>query len=206
MGATKMLGERLCISRELAKGSNITTISCVRFGNVLGSRGSIIPLIEKQIKNGNSVTLTDEKMKRFYMSLSDAARLVLKSMTLAQGGEIFVLKMTIIYIKDLLEVLIEKYAPKYGKNPNDINIEKIGSRPGEKLDEELISPIELDFCYESDEMFIILPPNYYEKNNILEKKNLLKYKKVDKNRYSSINQRVITRDKIKEMLDKLNLI
>ena len=90
MGATKMLSERLCISRELSKGSNITTISCVRFGNVLGSRGSIIPLIEQQIKSGNIVTLTDEKMNRFFMSITDAGKLVLKSMIQAKGGEIFV--------------------------------------------------------------------------------------------------------------------
>ncbi|MHA1641609.1 MAG: SDR family NAD(P)-dependent oxidoreductase, partial [Promethearchaeota archaeon] len=70
MGATKMLGERLCISRELAKGSYSTEISCVRFGNVLGSRGSIVPLIKEQINNGNSVTLTDDKMRRFFMSIS----------------------------------------------------------------------------------------------------------------------------------------
>ncbi len=86
MGATKMLSERLCISRDFAKGSHPTTISCVRFGNVLGSRGSIVPLIEKQIKFGNVITLTDENMKRFFMSIKDAANLVLKSMVLAQGG------------------------------------------------------------------------------------------------------------------------
>lgn len=205
MGATKMLGERLCISRELAKGSNITTISCVRFGNVLGSRGSIIPLIEKQIKNGNTVTLTDEKMRRFFMSISDAARLVLRSMILAQGGEIFVLKMFVIHIKDLLEVLIEIYAPKYGKNPNNINIKKIGSRPGEKLDEKLISPIELEFCYESDEMYVIFPSNF-EHPSILEQKNFSKYEKIDKKQYSSMNEKVISKNEIREMLDKLNLI
>ena len=66
MGATKMLGERLCISRELAKGFNKTKISIVRFGNVLGSRGSIIPLIIQQIEERDSVTLTDEKMRRFF--------------------------------------------------------------------------------------------------------------------------------------------
>ena len=62
MGATKMLGERLCISRELAKGTHPTIISCVRFGNVLGSRGSIIPLLKDQIENSDIVSLTDEKM------------------------------------------------------------------------------------------------------------------------------------------------
>ena len=138
------------------------------------------------------------------MSLSDAARLVLKSMILAQGGEIFVLKMPVIRIKDLLEVLIEIFAPKYGKNLNDINIKEVGSRQGEKLEEHLISPIEFEFCYEIDEMFVIFPLDY-EKSNILEGKNLSKYKKVEKNRYTSQNGKLITKEEIKDMLNKLNL-
>ncbi|MHA2287932.1 MAG: SDR family NAD(P)-dependent oxidoreductase, partial [Promethearchaeota archaeon] len=87
MGATKMLGERLCISRSLTKGQHLTKISCVRFGNVLGSRGSIIPLIKQQIECGNPVTLTDSKMIRFFMSVSQAVELVLKAAALSQGGE-----------------------------------------------------------------------------------------------------------------------
>lgn len=204
MGATKMLGERLCAARDAAKGSNVTTISCVRFGNVLGSRGSIIPLIEEQIKTGNKVTLTDEKMERFIMSISDAAALVLKSMILAQGGEIFVLKMPIILIKDLLEVLIKIYAPKCGKDPNSIKIEKIGSRPGEKLFEELISPIELENCYETDDMYIIFP-QLFGGVNVLKNKDLSKFNKITATDVSSIKWDEFSQEDIKEMLDKLNL-
>ena len=79
MGATKMLGERICISRDISKGNHKISISSVRFGNVLGSRGSIIPLIKKQIQNGDLITLTDECMRRFFMSISQSANLVLKS-------------------------------------------------------------------------------------------------------------------------------
>lgn len=157
MGATKMLGERLCISRAATKGKNITKISCVRFGNVLGSRGSIIPLIKKQIKEGYSVTLTSDKMKRFFLSIPEAVNLVLKTCSTTKGGEIFVLKMPIINIKDLMEVLIEEFSPKVGKKPSEINIKQIGLRPGEKLDETLISKIELENCYETDNLFIIYP-------------------------------------------------
>lgn len=204
MGATKMLGERLCISRDFAKGSHPTTISCVRFGNVLGSRGSIIPLIEKQIKIGNVVTLTDENMKRFFMSITDAAKLVLKSMVLAQGGEIFVLKMPIIRIIDLLEVLIERCADRYGKKPSDIKIEKIGTRIGEKLDEDLISPIEFSSCYETDDMYIVFPPKDAEHNYLLEK-DLSNYKKVDISNdfnFSTVNKMTLNKEEIKNILDK----
>lgn len=157
MGATKMLGERLCLSRELTKGKHSTVISCVRFGNVLGSRGSIVPLIKDQVENDKYVTLTDENMKRFFMSISEAVQLVLKAAMLAQGGEIFVLKMPVLYIKDLIDVLIEEHAEKVGKDPENIKIKTIGARLGEKLDEELISPIEFSSCYETEDMYTIYP-------------------------------------------------
>lgn len=208
MGATKMLSERICISRDSAKGKHATTISCVRFGNVLGSRGSIIPLIKKQIKNGNEITLTDEKMNRFFMSIADAAKLVLKSMIQAKGGEIFVFKMPTIRVKDLLEVLIQEFAPQFGKNPSSIKIKIIGSRNGEKLNEELISRIECHYCDEIDDMFIIRPPK--ESKELILKNEDSMVKKVailkkDKN-YCTNSQDPIDKTKIKEMLKKLNLI
>jgi FlaA1/EpsC-like NDP-sugar epimerase len=157
MGATKMLGERLCLTRALTKGKSETTISCVRFGNVLGSRGSIIPLIKRQIDVGKDVTLTDPKMKRFFLSISQAVELVLKAATIAKGGEIFVLKMPTVFIKDLIEVVIEEYTKKIGKDPNSIKIKIIGARQGEKINEELISSIEFSSCYETEEMYTIYP-------------------------------------------------
>lgn len=155
MGATKMIGERVCVSRSVGKGHYPVIISCVRFGNVLGSRGSIIPLIKQQLQKGEKVTLTSEKMNRFFMSLQEAVQLVIKSMVVSQGGEIFVLKMPTINIKTLIEAIIEDYAPKIGKNPEEIEFEIIGPRVGEKLDEELLSPIEFDKISEKDKMYII---------------------------------------------------
>lgn len=208
MGATKMLGERLCISREFTKGTHPTIISCVRFGNVLGSRGSIIPLIKKQIENGNSITLTDEKMKRFFMSISQAVDLVLKSMVLAYGGEIFVLKMPIIAIKDLLEVMIEEYAPKIDKDPSSVRIELIGAREGEKMHEELISPIEFSSCYETDKMYIIYPMYDYGYINVVDRiKKIGTPIKVNENfNYNTVNKPSLSKTKIKELLIELNLI
>ncbi len=208
MGATKMLGERLCISREMAKGDKSTIISCVRFGNVLGSRGSIIPLIKKQIRNGNIVTLTDENMNRFFMSISDAAKLVLKSMTLAQGGEIFVLKMPTICIKDLLEILIEEYAPTINKDPKSIKVKIIGVRIGEKLEEDLISPVEISSCYEIDEMYIIYPHVGFVHNK-LKYQTINNRKKVILNnefKYSTANQNNLSKKELKELIEKLKLI
>lgn len=208
MGATKMLGERLCISREFTKGINPTIISCVRFGNVLGSRGSIIPLIIKQIEKGNVVTLTEEKMKRFFISISEAVQLVLKSMVLANGGEIFVLKMPIISIKDLIEVVIEVFAPKIGKDPNSIKIELIGVREGEKIDEELISPIEISSCYETDTMYIIYPMYNYGYPTVVNYSNRIgnpiRFNKDFS--HNTKNKTPISKSKIKEILKKFNLI
>ncbi len=208
MGATKMLGERLCISRDLAKGFHPTIISCVRFGNVLGSRGSIIPLVKYQIRNGDTVTLTDEKMKRFFISLEQAAKLVLKAAIMAEGGEIFVLKMPSIVIKDLIDVIIEKYCPIIGKDTSSIKINVIGKRLGEKLDEKLISPIEFSSCYETEEMYIISPLINigHEVKMKIKVKNSTKVV-VDENfSYSTVNSIPLTKEDIKVLIDELNLL
>lgn len=208
MGATKMIGERLCISREVAKGTQKSIISCVRFGNVLGSRGSIIPLIKRQIREGNEVTLTNEKMRRFVMSISEAVRLVLKAMVMAHGGEIFVLKMPLVLIKDLLEVIIEEYALKIKKDPKNIKIEIIGSRAREKINESLISPEGISFFYDTGDMFIIHPEIGF-KHRQRQYDYLNKYKKVnidESSSYSTATQEPLSKLEIKELLNKLNLI
>ncbi len=207
MGASKMIGEQLCISRELAKGYVITKIYSVRFGNVLGSRGSIIPLIKKQIKVGNEVTLTHPKMNRFFMSISQAVNLILKTLLLAGGGEIFVLKMPVVNIKDLIEVIIKEYAPKIGKFSDDIKIKIIGIRSGEKLDEELISPIEFSRCYKIENLFCIYPTDYFGKvyisNNITKKGNLID---IEKFKYNTKNIIKLDKKEIKKILYENDLL
>jgi FlaA1/EpsC-like NDP-sugar epimerase len=208
MGATKLLSERLCISRQLTRGVHTTTISCVRFGNVLGSRGSIVPLIKQQIDGLNYVTLTDLNMRRFFLSISDAVDLVLKAAFLADGGEIFVLKMPNLLIKDLIEVIIEEYSPKIGKNPNDIEIKIIGSREGEKIDEKLISSIEISSLYETEDMFIIYPKIFFEHNDSYEKniKNGAKLITDKSFRYSTDAISLIDKEQIRKLLIKLKLL
>lgn len=208
MGATKMLGERLVISRQLAKGTQETVFSCVRFGNVLGSRGSIIPLIKKQIREGDYVTLTDKNMKRFFLSIGQAVKLVLKAITLAQGGEIFVLKMTTISINDLIEIMIEEYAPKIGKDPKSINIKTIGSRTREKVNELLISPHEFTTCYETEEMYIIYPDPKLDMDLSSLKIQVSGSKVIlDKNfHFNTDNAPILSKQELRKLLLELNLI
>jgi FlaA1/EpsC-like NDP-sugar epimerase len=157
MGTTKLMGERLITAANNAQRGHNTIFSSTRFGNVLGSRGSVIPIFREQIKNGGPITLTDPDMTRFIMSIQDATRLVIDSSKVARGGEVFVTKMPVIKIKDLAECMIEELAPKYGYKSEDINVEIIGSKPGEKLYEELMSSEETRRTCELEEYFAVLP-------------------------------------------------
>ncbi len=208
MGATKMLCERVCISKSLTLGKSPLIISCVRFGNVLGSRGSIIPLIKHQIEKGNEVTLTGDEMQRFFMSIAQAVNLVLKAMVLAEGNEIFVLKMQTIRIRDLIEVIIEEYAPSIGKEPNSITIRDVGPRLGEKFNEDLISPIEVPFCYEVENMYIIYPSIDFGGNQV-DLTTLAKGKKVSQTgdfSYNTGNQELMGKEGIRKLLRELELL
>lgn len=155
MGATKLLAERLMISSNVYSGRGGTKFSCVRFGNVLNSRGSVIPVFKKQISNGGPVTITDERMTRFIMHIHEAAKLILTAGSLSNGGEIFILKMPSVKVPDLADAMIEYYAPKYGFNIDDIDVEIIGKRVGEKLHEDLMTPEELICAEDNGELFII---------------------------------------------------
>lgn len=157
MGTSKLMGERLITAANNAYRGHNTIFSSTRFGNVLGSRGSVIPIFKNQIKQGGPITLTDPGMTRFIMSIQDATRLVIDSSLIAKGGEVFVTKMPVIRIKDLAECMIEVLAPKYGHDPKDIEVKTIGSKPGEKLYEELMSSEETRRTCELERYFSVLP-------------------------------------------------
>ena len=142
MGATKLLAERLTISANHYKGGKRTVFSSVRFGNVLNSRGSVIPLFKKQIQNGGPVTITDKNMTRFFMDIPTAINLILEAGEFTQGREVFILKMPALKIIDLAEVMVSDLADVYGHNPKKIQIHHIGKRSGEKIFEELMTESE----------------------------------------------------------------
>ena len=155
MGATKFLAERLMIASNVNSDEYGTKFSCVRFGNVLNSRGSVIPLFKNQLMHGGPITLTDEDMTRFIMSIQQAAKLILQAGFLSKGGEIFILKMPAFKLSDLVDAMVEYYAPQYGYDKDDIEVEIIGKRPGEQLYEELITPDEIPRAYDNGDLFII---------------------------------------------------
>lgn len=157
MGTTKLMGERLVTAANSNQKEKRTIFASTRFGNVLGSNGSVIPIFKNQIKAKRDITLTDEKMTRFVMSTEDAVKLVIDSAFYAQGGEVFITKMPVIRIKDLAEVMISELAPKYGNDPESYRIQIIGSKPGEKLYEELMSAEETGRAVELDSYFSVLP-------------------------------------------------
>lgn len=172
MGTSKLMGERLMSAASIARGKRRTIFASTRFGNVLGSRGSVVQVFQKQIERGGPVTLTHEGMTRFVMALEQAVRLVIDSGAQALGGEVFITKMPVIRIQDLAEVMVEELAPRYGHDPKKIEIVKIGTKPGEKLYEELMSVEECRRSMELDDYFVVLPALrelYHDRNYAYEK-------------------------------------
>lgn len=157
MGTSKLMGERLITAANSLKMQRRTIFSSTRFGNVLGSRGSVIPIFARQIEQGGPVTLTDSRMTRFIMTLEDSCRLVLSAAEKARGGEVFVTKMPVIRIADLARVMIDELASDAGYRPGQIPLTEIGAKPGEKLYEELMSDEETRRTVELSEMFAVLP-------------------------------------------------
>jgi FlaA1/EpsC-like NDP-sugar epimerase len=157
MGTSKLMGERLMTAANSIKRGLGPIFSSTRFGNVLGSNGSVIPIFHKQIANGGPVTLTHRDMTRFVMSIEESVRLVIDSAMLARGGEVFITKMPVVRIEDLAKAMIEELAPKYGHQHQNIQITEIGTKPGEKLYEELMSPEETRRAIELKGYFSVLP-------------------------------------------------
>jgi len=157
MGTSKLMGERLMTAANSNKGDHGPIFASTRFGNVLGSNGSVIPIFHNQIAQGGSVTLTHHKMTRFVMSIKESVRLVIDSATLAKGGEVFITKMPVVRIEDLAKAMIQNLAPKYGFTPQEIEIVEIGTKPGEKFYEELMSVEETRRAVELPNYFSVTP-------------------------------------------------
>lgn len=157
MGTSKLMGERLITAANSSLRGERPVFASTRFGNVLGSRGSVIPIFRDQIRHGGPVTLTDPEMTRFIMSIEEAVRLVIDSGNMCRGGEVFVTKMPAIRIQDLAEVMVDNLAPIYGREAKDIEIKNVGHQPGEKLYEELLNQEETRRSWELTRYFVVFP-------------------------------------------------
>ena len=144
-GATKLCAEKIFVQGNAYSGVDGSKFACSRYGNVVGSRGSVIPLFMKQKQTGK-ITVTDPRMTRFWMTLEQGVRFVLKSIEIMQGGEIFVPKLPSMNIMELAKAV----AP-------GCEVEVVGIRPGEKLHEVLISEDDARHTVELDDMYIIQP-------------------------------------------------
>jgi FlaA1/EpsC-like NDP-sugar epimerase len=190
-GVTKACGEKITLAANLK--ATDTVFACVRGGNVLGSRGSIIPLFRKQLATTNVLTVTDERMTRFIFSLQDAIGLVLKSAEESVGGEVFVMKMPSSMVMDIVTCLKEELGDKSTK------IEMMGIRYGEKLDEVLVSRYEgQDRVIDEGDFYIILPfldiaktRKHYEGRKV---KNI--------GEFNSRNTKMLNKEEVRKLLKK----
>ena len=218
MGATKRMAEMYisCLQKE-SKTKFITT----RFGNVLGSNGSVIPLFKKQIEKGGPLTLTHKDITRYFMTIPEASRLVLEAGTMGKGGEIFIFDMgESVKIYDLAKNMIKLSGLRF---PDDIDIQITGLRPGEKLYEELLAngentlstyhkkimiskTRELDFVSVKSEIEELCITNRFQNNNIVIKmKNLIPEYKSNNSDYEKFDKKVQIYKKAKGILnDKMD--
>jgi UDP-N-acetylglucosamine 4,6-dehydratase/5-epimerase len=187
-GMTKAVGEKITVQANDI--SDYTRFVCIRGGNVMGSSGSVIPFFIEQIKAGGPITITDMKMTRFFLTLEEAIQLLFKASIDSIGGETFVMNMPACYIKDLAEVLMDEYGV--------VEVKETGMRPGEKLDEMLISHHEsqLSYCYDTN-YFLTLPSNF---NQAL----AVRYQDCDPFPHTEFSSKtkIMSKVEIKEMLKK----
>ncbi|MBS3055953.1 MAG: polysaccharide biosynthesis protein [Candidatus Aenigmarchaeota archaeon] len=200
MGASKLLSEKIVVSAHYHRGKKQTAFSCVRFGNVLNSRGSVVPLFVNQIKNKSMITITDPDMTRFMMTLPQAVKLVFEAARISRGGEIFILKMPSLRLGDLADVVKEQIGMKCEIHPETIKTEIIGIRPGERMHEDLMTEDESKIAKETENMFII-PPNLVASDYVYDGS-----KPVMISKYTSNQQTLMSKQQIIDMLKTEGII
>lgn len=205
MGTSKLMGERMVTAANSNAHEQETVFASTRFGNVLGSRGSVVPIFAKQIAKGGPITVTDNAMTRFIMTITQAASLVLQSADIAQGGEVFITKMPIVRILDLAQAMIELLSPQYGHQPDDITIKIIGSKPGEKLYEELMSDEETRRAIELQDYFAVTPAFRGIYRDISYQYSPTQVNGVD-NPYNSALEKPLSLQEIKDFLQHNNIL
>ncbi len=151
MGASKLMGERLVIAANEIRGQRRTRFAAVRFGNVIGSRGSVVPILAGQLLRREPLTITHAAMTRYIMTIEEAAALVLEAGEIMRGGEIFVTKMRALKVVDLAEAMAQLMTDgRYEKTTT-------GVRVGEKLYEELVAIEEIERTIELERLLVIMP-------------------------------------------------
>jgi UDP-N-acetylglucosamine 4,6-dehydratase/5-epimerase len=200
-GACKFVSERIFIESNYNKGNKKTILTCVRYGNVLESTGSVIPFFESKIVKSEDIPLTDKRMTRFIISPKDAVELIFDSIRYSIGGEIFVPILPAFKIVDLIEILKEKHSYKK-------DVKNIGIRPGEKIHELMINSSEIPRTFRFKNMYVITPSierykslrekaEYYNENKLLKEEDLEEYSSKDA---------LITKDQVKKLFKELGLI
>jgi len=200
-GATKLLMEKLFVTANnyLDPKKHVTKFIAVRYGNVLGSSGSVVPKFIEQIKNKKKITITDKQMTRFSITMSEALDFILKSAEYGQGSEIFVPKIRAYAISDIKNALTE-ILEDYGEDV-------LGIRPGEKLHETLINTEEIRYSWEYQDVYMITNPLYPMFNPTIIDETYPGIKKIDKfEKYSSDLVDKIQKDELKKIIEESNLL
>ena len=195
-GATKLLMERLFVDANHLKGARKIKFTCVRYGNVLGSRGSILPTFIKQIKSGKKITLTDPSMTRFNMTMKEALDFIFRSLKNCKGGEVFIPKLKAYRLGEMKDAIIELSNHK-------VETQVISVRSGEKYHECLISSDEIRKTYENQDDYLIFEKTTkhfsYPNDQGLIKTNLTED-------YSSNKVELLSKDDLKDILKNENLM
>ena len=191
-GATKLLMERLFVSANFYKGSHRRDFKflAVRYGNVLGSRGSIVPIIVKRIQEGKKITITDPRMTRFNITMDQALNLIFRTLENGEGGQVFIPKLKAYRVGDMKDAIIELLDAKN-------EVENISIRPGEKYHEVLINKDEIRNTVETEDYIL------FNENTSGEKVNFDKYQKTKlTDQYSSDKVELLSKNELKEILMK----
>lgn len=190
LGASKLLAERLTLDASSYRGNGKTIFSIVRFGNVMGSRGSVFQIFLEQIKKQQPITVTDSRMKRFIMSISEATNLILEVTHIAKDGEVFILKMPSVQILELAKCMVQvcKENIPNGRESSKIKTSKV--REGERFNEFLITKEEIPFCQDIGKMYKI-------------SKEISKKSKISEIGFSSDTAPKISQKKLKKIILEL---
>jgi UDP-N-acetylglucosamine 4,6-dehydratase len=201
MGTTKLLGEKLITAGNKYAGRSNLRLASVRFGNVIGSSQSVVPLFHRQIKQGGPVTLTDDRMTRFFLTTNEMADLVTGALRHTEGGEVFLHDMAAIRISELAEVMIEELAPVYNYNPEDIDVDIIGRRVGETLHEEVVTEREAARALENNHLYAV-PPETADGNGYLTHEGIDGFDPTDALVRSSADATYLDHSEIVALLDR----